>query len=448
MFRDFTHKVYGSVRVLGLLPGQSKIARIPHEAAVRKSDQRIRATVRYAADTVPYYQKMFRARGIDPHRVRTAADLDQLPILEKLQVREAPDFFLSRSAAGRRSIAFTTSGATGEPLTVYHDPGSIVANIAYCEPEKQVVREILGRRRGIRQLSIIYSTSTLNKIWKIYRELTFIPTPSEQSLLSVKAPIDDIIARINRFKPDVLSGYGSYLEALFRYVRVKGIRMHLPELVNYGADAITEPGRRLIQENYGIPVISRYGAVESFRIGFTCREGTGFHIRDDLCHLRIVDESGCNLPAGEAGQIVISNLVNRGSVLLNYRLGDIGTLAETPCPCGRPLPLLTGLDGRSEDILTLKNGRIVHPRAIWSVIKEHQGVMRYQLIQHEPDRFELRLVTADRADFDRVTADVLRDLRRQLADATVECVYTDHIDTPAGGKFRPVISLRDHEDSG
>lgn len=445
MIREFTRRIYGSVRVLGMLPDQRRVARIPREAIVRKTDHRIRAAVRYAADTVPYYREMFRAQRIDPQRVCTAADLDQLPIIEKSMVRKAPDLFLSHSATGRRSIAFTTSGTTGEPLTIYHDPGSIVANIAYCEAEKQVAEEILGRRKGVRQLSIIYSTSTLRKIWEIYRKLTFISPPSEQSLSSIESPLDDIITRINRFKPDVLSGYGSHLETLFRYAMVKGITMHLPELVNYGADAMTDVGRKMIQEYYGIPVISRYGAVESFRIGFTCREGAGFHIRSDLCHLRIVDEDDRNLPAGKAGQIIISNLVNRGSVLLNYRLGDIGTLSKTLCPCGRSLPLLTGLDGRVEDILILKKGQIVHPRVIWSVIKKYPEVMRYQLIQHERDRFKLRLVTADRADFDRVSADIIRNLESRLADSTVEGVYTDQIDTPTEGKFRPVISLCDHE---
>lgn len=401
--------------------------------------------MRYAVDNVPYYRELFRARNLEPASIRAATDLDQLPIVEKAELRAAPDFFRARSAAGRQSIPFTTSGTTGEPLIVFHDRGSIVDNIAYCEPEKQVVREILGQSRGGPQLSIIYGGSTIRKIWSVYRDLTFVPLPAEDSVLSIEAAMDDVIARINEVEPAVLSGYGSYLEALFRYIDAKGINMHLPKLVNYGADAMTQPGRDLIQQHYGVPILSRYSAVECFRIGFTCREGTGFHVRDDLCHLRIVDENGCNLPPGVTGQVVISNLVNRGTVLLNYRLGDVGALSDAPCPCGRQLPLLTGLDGRSEDVLTLMNGTIVHPRVIWSAIKKQRGIVRYQLIQHEPDRFELRLVTAEGSDFDRISTDTLKDLRHQLPDSVVECVHTDHIATPAGGKFRPVVALSNVE---
>lgn len=448
MIRRAARRTLGSARVLSLLASQRRIGHASPETFANQRDSRVRDVIRYAANSVPWYQDMFRQQRIDPRDIASATGLEQLPILDKGDVRVSPDAFRAQTLEGKRAIPFKTSGTTGEPLIVYHDPGSIVSNFAYCEPEKQVVAEILGRRRDIRQLAIISMPATLHRIWGVYRDWSFIPVPSEQSLVPVETSIGDAVDHINQARPTVLSGYGSYLETLFRYVAANDIKMHRPKLVSYAADAITDVGQELIRNEFGIPLISRYSSVESFRIGFTCPEYNGFHIRSDICHLRVVDENGQNVPAGHSGEIIISNLVNRGTVLLNYRLGDRGVISKSACPCGRPMPLLSELEGRAEDVVTLESGQTVHPRAIWRLIGGHSRVVRYQLIQREINRFELRLVTVDSSDFNDLAAQLSIELRQLLRGAQIDCVCLDSIPVPPGGKFRPVISLHSTEGRG
>jgi phenylacetate-CoA ligase len=86
--------------------------------------------------------------------------------------------------------------------------------------------------------------------------------------------------------------------------------------------------------------------MEAGTIGFQCERREGFHLNVDLCAVRIVDAEGRTVPPGTSGDIVISSLDNRATVLLNYRIGDRGTLSPQPCPCGRSLPLLASLEGR------------------------------------------------------------------------------------------------------
>jgi phenylacetate-CoA ligase len=234
--------------------------------------------------------------------------------------------------------------------------------------------------------------------------------------------------------------YGSYLETLFRLADAGAVRFPLPLVVKYGADAMTEPGRQLIEKRFGIRVLSGYNAVECLRIGFTCTHGRGFHLREDLCHLRLVDGSGKHVVPGEPGEIAISNLVNRGTVLLNYRLGDIGVLSAEPCTCGRSLPLMHGLEGRVDDVLVLAGNRIVHPRAVWGVLKPRSEILRYQLIQHEPGRFECRLSTRSAPEFDRVVREVEADLRQLLGPVRIEFARTQEFMVGAAGKFRTVVS--------
>jgi phenylacetate-CoA ligase len=261
-------------------------------------------------------------------------------------------------------------------------------------------------------------------------------------LLSVLDSVEDIIRNINEFHPDVLIGYGSYLETFFRILSFRKISIHLPKVLVYVAEGMTEEGRILIEKQFHVPVLSQYNAVEAFKIGFFCQERNGFHLHEDLCHIKIVDEKGKKVAWGEKGEVVISNLINRGTVLLNYRLGDVASFTKERCPCGRTLPLLSELEGRVEDTIFLSDGRFIHPRAIWGVIKKREGVLNYQLLQHEPKRFELRLATVDRRTYQQVASRILVDLKNLLGTSTIiESGYYEELKPQEGGKFRPVLSL-------
>jgi phenylacetate-CoA ligase len=150
-------------------------------------------------------------------------------------------------------------------------------------------------------------------------------------------------------------------------------------MVMYMGEALPHGARDHIEGRLGIPVLSRYNAVEAFKIGFFCEHRTGFHVHEDLCHVRIVGPDGRTAPPGVAGQIVISNLVNRASILLNYPIGDTASLSDERCPCGRTFKLLSELEGRVEDIVVTADGRSVHPRAIWETLKTEDDVLQYQL---------------------------------------------------------------------
>jgi phenylacetate-CoA ligase len=254
--------------------------------------------------------------------------------------------------------------------------------------------------------------------------------------------VEHVIDTLNDYRPDVLGSYGSYLEALFRMVAARDMDVHMPRAVLYFTDAMTDGGKRLLEDTLGIPVLSHYSAAEAFKIGFTCEERTGFHLHEDLTYVKIVDSSGRRLPPGEKGEVIISNLVNRGTVLLNYRLGDIAALSHEPCPCGRTFVMLSDLEGRVEDIIHLPDGSFVHPRLVWKLFKHRAGVLRYQLIQHALDTFELRLTTIDRSAFDHVIGEVIADLRQLLGqDAIIDAVYQAEFQPYTGAKFRPVLSL-------
>jgi phenylacetate-CoA ligase len=433
------HRIAGNLVVLAHARGQTGAAYRPPHRWQADRDSRIAATVAYAARTVPFYRRLFAETGIDPRDIGAPEGLAALPLLDKETVRQDPDAFVSRSWRGRRSVPFVTSGSTGEPLRVHHDLVSLLANMAYGERARKT--RGLGRGRAPRIVSFSRESGTGDKVHAIYRRWTYVPRRPERIHGRIDRPFQEAIDLINRERPDVITGYGSFLEALFRFVVANGVELHRPERIGYFSDGMSAAGRQLITRAFGVPILSNYTAMESFKIGFTCEAEAGFHVHADICHLRVVDENGVEVPAGQSGEIVISNLLNRGSVLLNYRVGDLGRMATGPCPCGRTFPLLAELEGRKEDLLFVDQDRVIHPRALWTVFGRLPDIVQYQLVQHGRRSFELHIVTRNSASRREMAGAAAAGLRDLLGDVEIEVVAGEEPLSGPGGKVRPAISL-------
>jgi phenylacetate-CoA ligase len=434
-------RLRGNLVVAAHLPRQRRIPFLPRERLDELRDRRIRHVVRWAARTVPYYRDLFRTLGLDPRAIRTAADLSLLPVLDKQLVRARPELFRSTARPARDALSFATSGSTGTPVRVWHDRRSLLANIAFGERERHPVNAVCGTFRPS-ELYVGYETSTFKKVTGFYAEAARLPIAPRRRFVPLSTPLEEVAAIANAERPDVLVGYGGWVDLFFRTIAARRIALHPPKAVMYMGEALPHGARAHVEGTFGIPVLSRYNAVESFKIGFTCAERTGFHVHEDLCHVRVVGSDGGDAPPGAPGQVVLTNLVNRATVLLNYPIGDVAALAPAPCPCGRTLRLLSELEGRVEDILPLEDGRFVHPREVWQVFKDDADVLQYQLVQREPRRFAVRLATVDDAAFARAAGRCRPALARLLgADARLDLRRSGELERADGVKFRAVASL-------
>lgn len=434
-------KLSGNVVLAANLRGQQRIPFLPRERLEALRDRRIRRIVVHAARTVPYYREWFARAGIDPRSIRGAGDLDRLPILDRELVRAEPQRFVAVGRAARGALSFWTSGSTGTPIQIHHDRSSLLANIAYGERERAPLIAACGTFRP-KELYVGYETSTFKTVNAFYEAHTLLPVRPRRRFVSLLEPIEKIAAIANAERPDVLVGYGGWLSLFFRTVDARGIAFQPPKLVIYMGEALPHGARAYIEENFGVLVLSRYNAVEAFKIGFFCEQRAGFHLHEDLCHVRIVDARGHPAAPDELGQIVISNLVNRASVLLNYPIGDFGSLSLAPCPCGRTFTRLSELEGRVEDILALADGSFVHPRAVWQAFKSCDGLLQYQLTQRAARQFALTLVSVDEPAFRRVAEQALPALEQLLGpQAQINITRGSALDRRTGGKFRAVVAL-------
>jgi phenylacetate-CoA ligase len=399
--------------------------------------------VRHAAATVPHYREALAAAGLRPEDVRGADDLARLPLVGGDDLAAAPERFASNRHPADRTLALSSSGTGGRPKTVRYQPAALFTALAHGQRQRAVLAHFVGRRFGYREMSVQRRDSVAEQLRAFYEAQAWVPRAVDlrRTVLPVDTGFDEAVARIDEFRPEVIFGYGSFLGALFRRAAERGHALHRPRVLWYGADAMADADRALIEGELGIPVVSTYQADEALRLGFQCELRGGFHLVLDDVAVRVVDGDGRTLPAGERGEIVVSNLTNRATVLLNYKLGDLVTLDVDPCPCGRTLPTLARIEGRADDLVALPDGDVRHPIALLHALQSVPGVVGVQVVQEEVARFTLRAVCAAGTDWPPTA----RRLRETLAATlghplSVDAVRVEELPREAGGKVRAVIS--------
>jgi len=436
------NKAYWNAFTLWNMRGEKRLPYRPLEEILSIQSRRVRAIVKHAYETVPYYREVMDEAGLAPGDFRTADDLARLPILTGDQLAAAPERFLSRRYADGRSILLHTSGTTGQTKNIYYDPAAIFLALAQGHRRRVVLARFVGRACGYRQISSLMPDGANLQLLDFYRDCSWIPrkVDLQRINLSMEASIEENIERINNFKPEVILSQGSYAGAIFRRAWESGIPIHRPKAVLYGGDSIADRNLRLIETEFGVPALASYQAVEAPNIAFQCERREGYHISLDLAAVRVVDRNGNTLGPGDTGDILISNLTNRATILLNYKLGDVVTLGSAPCPCGRTLPTIELNECRTGDLVVLTGGRMILSDIVMKGPRAVPGVVQLQLIQEDLRRFVVNVFCDAGADWDKVRQDLDTALRSRLGhDISVSIKRMDSVPTEPGGKFRPFI---------
>jgi phenylacetate-CoA ligase len=414
----------------------------PLERVQALQNQRVRDMVRFAFREVPFYREAMTTARLRPEDIRTSDDLALLPLIGKAELQANPTQF---SPAGRRlaGIALQSSGTSGRSRHIEYDAEALFWSLVAGQRQRVGVSKIVGKRTGYREAVIARLDGLPYQIRTFYETHAWLPPRWElrRLMISPSETFSRLLAKLQEFRPDVVGGYGAHLGAYYRWVRRQNPDSHLPKAIIYGGDRMADADRSLIEEQLGIAVFSFYQAAEALRIAFQCEQRQGLHVSLDQVAVRAIDSNGRDVEPGGSGEIVISNLVNRATVLLNYRLGDAVTLGHGPCPCGRSLPTLARVEGRADDLLLLPDGSSVHALGVLNGLQAVPGVVQIQVIQEELRRFRMLVVCDDSAN--SASADM--GLRSAFAlrlgeDATLDIEHVPTIPPDSGGKVRAAIS--------
>jgi phenylacetate-CoA ligase len=142
---------------------------------------------------------------------------------------------------------------------------------------------------------------------------------------------------------------------------------------------------------------------------------------------------------GEPGEFICTSLLNPDMPLVRYRVGDRGRLASdaTQCSCGRTLPIIDAIEGRTNDSLRTADGRTV----FWlNPIFYGLPVRESQIEQESLTRTTVRVAPAAGFDRARHAKVITQRLRDRMGDVDVNLELLEEIPRTANGKLRAVIS--------
>jgi len=397
-------------------------------------------TLLHAKASIPYFRDAMQ--GVKESRIEAEplAVYAELPYLVKETIRENfPDRIVAQDIPLSKCKKTSTAGSTGKPLSYVISPNGYGAYWAhhlrafhaagYSLGDKIVylasVREFTGVRRIrdflIRQKQFdAYQTS--DKLFELY------------------------ISKIRKYRPRILRGYPEILFLLADLVERKGIRDIRPRSIITNSNKLFDFQRKYIEKVFEAPVFDYYSCPESGAFAFECEKHEGYHLALEHGLVELVDATWRSMSSG-TGAVVSTNFENFAMGFIKYVTGDFATATGRMCSCGRGLPLIDSLEGRSHSLVVTRDGRYLHgtlfegPFLHTEVFRDlGQWVDRIQFVQESDDLLVIKIVKErelNQKGLDQAVAEVKKLLGPGMA---VEVQFVNTIDKPLSGKRQLIVS--------
>lgn len=397
---------------------------------------RLQHLLSHAQANVPYYRILFAEIGFKPAEISSLADLKRLPLLDKAKIRNNVDALKSTKA--QKLARFNTGGSSGEPLVFY------IGN-------ERVSHDVAAKWRATRWWGVDIGDPEI-VVWgspielsaqdniRVLRDRLFrsklLPAfeMSEQKLAT-------FLREIRSHRPKMLFGYPSALSHIARHAEKIGMQMDDLgiEVAFVTSERLYNDQRQQISKTFGCPVANGYGGRDAGFIAHECPAGN-MHITAEDIIVEIVDQQGIPLPAGQSGEIVITHLASGDFPFIRYRTGDMGSLDDKPCDCGRGLPLIKEIQGRSTDFVVAQDGTVMHGLALIYILRNLPQISAFKIIQENLKLTRVRIVSESR--LDSVISEMIRREFQSRLGQNVEIVIEQVAEIPAekSGKFRYVVS--------
>lgn len=351
--------------------------------------RRLQDMLRFVGEKNPFYRDRFAEAKISPFDIKTPEDFRQLPILSKADIRSSGVGMISDGYSVDRLQKAKTGGSTGKALELF-----------FTE-ECSELRNACARRHD--RWTGWEPGETIAACWGNPHLPTTFKAKLRQALLQPmiyldtmqvnKGTVSEFVREWKRVQPTLLYGHAHSHFLLAQYLKKLGIDDLRPRGILSTSMMLIPSERRVIEEVFGVKVIDRYGCEEVGLIGCECEEHRGMHLNIEHLYVEFINEGGAPCAPGEAGQIVVTDLLNKAMPLVRYRVEDVGVPCERKCGCGRGLPLMESVAGRVADFLLKKDGTsVAGVSLIENTLTRFPGIDQMQIVQKAFEHFEVNIV--------------------------------------------------------
>jgi phenylacetate-CoA ligase len=256
------------------------------------------------------------------------------------------------------------------------------------------------------------------------------------------ANVASYLDALRKFAPDIIDGYPSSLYVIAKIMHSRGEDLPLKAAIT-SSETLYDFQRETIEAAFRCRVFDYYAAAERVVFATECERHEGHHLCEEYGITEILDADGRPVPHGTEGVMVGTSLHNSGMPLIRYRTTDRTAVKTHACSCGRTLPLMEDVTTKAEDLLRLKDGRLIPPSVLTHPFKPLDSIEASQIVQTDLDRLVVRLVPRPEYS-DKDAAHLVQALKTRLgADMRVHIELVDSIERTARGKFKWVVSQVD-----
>jgi phenylacetate-coenzyme A ligase PaaK-like adenylate-forming protein len=393
-----------------------KVGALRSRCAIRSVQQtRWRQLLRHAFDNSPFHRQ--RLRGLDLRAIEPAdvppltkaemmAHFDEFVTDRRIRLTEVRRFMedpgnFGKAYLGRYAVCHT-SGSEGQSAVVVQEMPALLLGLTAQAVRGQVaprtVGEFLAPVVRPARLAIVTQKAGFYPSGSAFSYFRRMKIPFLTLLhLSVFDPMSRVVAQLNDYQPEYLTGYTYALEALAREEAAGRLRLRqgglLRQLTNI-SEPLPQSCRAFIESAFGVHISDNYSMAECMALASGCPWDGGAHVNSDLAMLEVVDDRCRPVPDGTPGtKVLVTNLYNRVQPMIRYQIGDTVTLSREPCPCGSPFPLVQSVSGRTKERFWLDvDGRYREiPYFVFLAGLHHCGELaEHQVLQTGRNHFLIR----------------------------------------------------------
>lgn len=409
---------------------------LPLEELRTRQIDKLKAMLVHAYETVDFYRERFKSVRFDPYSFGDMDQLQKIPLLTKKDIVENKDKLISKKYQLESLIPSCTGGSTGTQLHFYIDRESVNEKNACAWRHNRWANWDIGMPVASLWGNPPKAVTLKAKLRKKFlNRFTYLDTMN-----MTNSTMNAFAQKINRLYNYALYGH-SHSQFLFaKFLKDNGIQIQRPAAIVSTSMMLMKNERSLIEDVFKQKVTDRYGCEEVSLIGSECEEHHGMHLNIDHLVIEFMKDDGTYASPGEEGSIVVTDLTNYGMPFIRYDVGDVGVPSDRVCRCGRGLPLMERVTGRTADFLVRQDDSLVAGVSlIERLLTNIPGIHQMQIVQNKADSFLFRIVKGK--DFSDVETEVSlrREFQKIFPEASMQMEVTDRIPQETSGKYRFAI---------
>lgn len=409
----------------------------PHEKLQQYQNKKLHKLIKHSYENIPYYHNVFRKLKLYPDDIKNYEHLEKLPMLTKNIVRENFSTLRAKNFTKWNPISGATSGSTGKPLRYFVDSQSTSTGWASAFRGWSFA----GYKFGDKRVTLAGASLIPHKKLTVKQQLRI---KLERNLqLSAVHMSDEImnkyIKKLNAYNPKFLRGYPSAWYSFAQYLEKSGYNLNFyPTAIFTTAEMLYPYQRKLIEDVFGCEIFDGYGCQDGGASAFECKEHFGYHISIERCVMEFIKDN-INVSNEEEGNIVLTDLDNYAMPFIRYEVGDIGIPSDEKCPCGRGLPLMSSIIGRTTDVITFNNGITLSGPAL-TLIFGPLNIEQYQVIKKKDNMLLIKIIKgSDYSQNDEIH--ILKTIKAHVGnDIDISIEYVSEIPKTKAGKLKFIIS--------